>query len=104
MRCKSICFVKIFREIKLCRPIFFDHFVVRVMPSTEMSLGIITSKKNGNAVVRNRIKRRIRHAFMCATYQNSKVKTQRVLIITKKSTLTANFSTIVKNLMYAISK
>lgn len=65
-------------------------------------LGITVSKKNGNAVQRNRIKRRIKEAIRLDIAQELKPERDYV-IIAKKSLLKKSFSDLLHELRFAIN-
>ena len=57
---KNVDFQKLFKKGK---KVFSPYITLLYFPSHELSMGIAVSKKHGNAVKRNRIKRLLRAAF-----------------------------------------
>ena len=57
---KNTDFQKLFRKGK---KVFSPYITLLYFPSAKLSMGIAVSKKHGNAVKRNRIKRLLRAAF-----------------------------------------
>lgn len=74
------------------------HFVILVHPSplTHPRIGVTVSKKVGNAVVRNRVRRRVREVFR----QNKSwfPAGQDIVIIAKKRAAEATYDEILKDL------
>lgn len=65
-----------------------DFLMVRALPKNDVGLhfGLIVKKKMGNAVVRNLIKRRLRHAFLLLSTKHAELthKALSYLVIIKK--------------------
>jgi ribonuclease P protein component len=68
-----------------------------------LQLGLIVSKKNGNAVKRNRIKRRLRAAVK-ALKSNSYPMPKELVILAKKEILDRDFKTLTNDLIYTLKK
>lgn len=66
-------------------------------------LGLTVSKKNGGAVVRNKIKRRLREAIRLSSGQHLKANCDYV-IIAKPAIIKNNFQDLIHELNYALSK
>lgn len=84
---------------KLGRP---GHLVVLVMsPKAGLSrIGITTSRKVGNAVVRNRIKRRVRDYFR--RHQHEISPPQDVVVIARESAARVPYASLARDLSHAL--
>ncbi len=71
--------------------------------SPDARIGFTVTKKNGNAVVRNRIKRRLRAAIGISLPLHGRTGHDYVLIA-KRAALNARFETIVKELNFALNR
>lgn len=65
------------------------YSLIFTAPDKELKLGVITSKKLGNAVIRNRIKRRIKEAF--SILDKEKPIQYKIVVIPRKITLCIGF-------------
>jgi ribonuclease P protein component len=75
----------------------------RPVDSTETSIGFTATKKLGNAVIRNRCKRRLR--AMCDMALNGfETKGIQLVIIARGETLTRDFTQLTKDLQWALRK
>jgi ribonuclease P protein component len=79
------------------------HHINELTPNREVRLGLVVSKKNGIAPVRNRIKRRLRSAFSIvrASYQ---IKLADIVLIARKPAYDIDFSELVGDLTYCLKK
>lgn len=83
-------------------------FILQTLPDTELppdtaGVGYTATKKLGGAVVRNRIKRRLREAFRqvapkCARAQHNYV------FIARHKALSCDFAELVRDMEFAISR
>jgi len=82
--------------IVFCSPLQDDS-------ATSVRLGLVVSKKNGIAVVRNRIKRRLRAAF---SYLVSKydIKNTDIVIIARKPSYDVKFEDLLRDFSYCLKK
>lgn len=88
------------RIIKAEKPFKFKGFMVYVEKSEKVyKFGISVSKKLGNAVIRNKIKRQIREIIS----KNSYEKKFNCIIIVRKSFLETNFKQNSDDLNYILS-
>jgi ribonuclease P protein component len=87
----SKSFGKILKEGEV---VFGRYLVFRHIKSEEeiLKIGIITSKKLGNAVIRNKIRRRIRASFISlSSHQENFPKNTEIVILPKKNIAEADF-------------
>ena len=81
-------------------------FLLQAIQNDSMSVtrvGYTVSKQNGNAVNRNRIKRRLRSVSNLVFEKHGK-KNWNYVIIGKKNTLIVDFQSLIKELTSAIKK
>lgn len=90
------------RIIKNNRPIKSNLFVIYLEKNTNdiYKFGISASKKVGNAVTRNRLKRQIKSILDKNTYKNN----FNCIIIIKKDIIDKNFDEMTKDLNILIDK
>lgn len=69
----------------------------------DVRLGLTVTKKLGNAVVRNRIKRRLREAFR-QTAPGSATLGHDYVLIARKNALLCEFSTLIGDLQFALPR
>lgn len=72
-------------------------------PEQTMGIGYTVTKKLGNAVVRNRIKRRLREAVRASAPKSAKPQHDYVLIARHKA-LTCNFAELTREMEFAFSR
>jgi ribonuclease P protein component len=65
--------------------------------------GLIVSKKNGPAVARNRIKRRLRSALR-AVFLEKALNNIDIVIIARKAALEIKFSKLIEEILYCLRK
>jgi ribonuclease P protein component len=82
--------------------VVFCH-INELAPNQETRLGLIVSKKNGIAPVRNRIKRRLRSAFS-RVKANYKLKLADIVLIARKPAYDIDFSELIGDLTYCLKK
>ncbi len=85
----------------VCRP--FILFVLEDINKTTCSYGLIVSSKVGGAVIRNRIKRRLRH-LVCSVFSETDMKGKIVCILAKKQSYYLKFSILEKELSNGLHK
>ena len=76
---------------------------LEALPSVRFRLGLTASKRVGNAVVRNKAKRRLR-AVMHAIEKTGKLAAFDVVLIAKPVTATCNYQDIVRDVEQALTK
>ena len=80
-----------YKKVLTCgKKIVFRDLVVFVLSSHNPRVGIIASKKVGNAVARNKAKRMIREAYR----QNTELNEWELVVIARKSLLSCDFSDV----------
>lgn len=89
------------------KKLFSKYFVIFYKKSENYKIGIVASKKVGNAVIRNKVKRKIREILRI---NNDKIKYKNydIVIISKKSLgkniNKINFIDIKNDLLYILAK
>lgn len=73
------------------------------VPESSVRVGFTASKRVGNAVVRNRAKRRLREAFEVVSAKLS-LKDCWVVLIAKTATATAPYEDVLRDLTYALAR
>ena len=78
-------------------------FVIFIAKTEEAGclVGYSVSKKVGNAVVRNKVKRRFKEAFKRAVSQ-TKIEGDNFIIIARKTAIERDFETLIKDFCFAI--
>ena len=71
---------------------------LRAAPNASLRLGVVASKKVGNAVERARAKRRLRDAFRRHRAQFT-ASTDDVVLVARRSVLTADWSLLIAELL-----
>ncbi|NLB89855.1 MAG: ribonuclease P protein component [Clostridiales bacterium] len=77
------------------------HLVLIYLPNKQLKIGFSVSKKVGNAVVRNKIKRRLREGIRPVL---PILKSGHYVIIARVSSSSASFQQLEKDLMYLLKK
>ncbi len=96
---------KIFKEIKKSKPYHSDSFSIRCTKNNLdlIRIGIIASKKIGNAVFRNKCKRRIKSSLDVIS-KNNNMSNYDFVIVAKKELHSCLFKSLHSNLQNAIRK
>lgn len=94
---------KTFGELRNYKSIDHTLFYMKTLTSAELTFGIIASKRIGNAVIRNFVKRRLRHAFMLVVKErHDEISARTVLFIAKKPILDCVFEDLVQAVTKAL--
>ena len=83
----------------------FDYFLATYVTKTKRPgnrLGITVSSKIGNAVVRNRVRRRIKESYLLL--ENDLKSGYDIVIVARRSAATADFRRILKSLTILLKK
>lgn len=96
--CCTIKSKKTFAAMRMHKSSDCDLFYIKHAPSDKMMFGIIASKRIGNAVMRNYVKRRIRHAFRQSVIDLNLNVATIFLFICKKSMITCKFEDLYNTL------
>ncbi len=78
------------------------YSLIFAIPDLELKLGIITSKKLGNAVIRNRIRRRIKEAF--SILDKEKPIEHKIVVLPRKITVNIGFENLKKDIEEMLKK
>lgn len=78
-------------EVYHCR-----HFVIFFKENSKRKLGVVASKKVGNAVKRNRAKRLLRELFRKNQY---KIKKGHIVLVAKKSIINSKWNILEKDFL-----
>jgi len=86
---------------------FSDSFIIQILKKEDRleqnsRLGLIVSKKVGNAVIRNLIKRRFRQVFRSSFPHE--IKGYDVVLIARKSTLERDFEQIQADMRWSLKR
>ena len=87
---KSSEFSQVRNKGKYFKSLYFNGYILQDKDEESFVLGLIASKKLGNAVERNRARRRVREAIRTCSLINSLHKVKFVLIL-KKTVLKVPF-------------
>ncbi len=82
--------------IKEVLPYFVVYYVKGYTESTRF--GLTVTKKLGNAVIRNRIKRRLRAVVMAAFSNEVSPKNLDIVIVARKYSISADFERMIKSI------
>ena len=74
----------------------YKHIIIYYQKSQTTKLGVITKKKIGNAVIRNKWKRRIKSIYK---EMSQNIKNHDIIIITKTNINNTTFSTVKKTVL-----
>ncbi len=96
---------KSFREIKKSKPYFTPMFSMRCVQNTfgNVRVGIITNKKVGNAVIRNKCKRRIKNA-LDSIFNVILLNNKDIVIVARKELLDHTFQSLHSYLKGALQR
>jgi len=89
---------KIFAISRYSPPLDVGFCIFKKVPNNPFSFGIVVTKKIGCAVVRNRIKRRIKNALREAMYQIKQTQEIAIVAIARKESIKSDFSKMVSSI------
>jgi ribonuclease P protein component len=89
--------------VKVVCGAFVLHSSVQTTAGNGSKLGLVVSKKVGNAVVRNRVKRQVREFFRHWT-ENPVLKSQDIVVIARPSASKKSNDELVENMRYCFGK
>ena len=114
MKLASLKGDRAFQRLRKGRPGHAQYLSTRWLPSNEgvVQVGIVVNKKVGKAVVRNRVRRRIKEALRHLLAEHSlhdkalhaKVPSFRLVIIARPEAATASYSELKRALKKALGK
>lgn len=94
---------KVFSASKYAPSLDLGFCLFKRLPHPFFCFGIVVTKKIGSAVVRNRIKRRIKGALREAIYDVGQPKELAIVAIARKDSIVSNFSKMVSSIKSVIS-
>lgn len=100
-----------FQAVRSGKRFVTDNFILQAKkpdPSiNEVRVGYTITKKVGNAVVRNRIRRRLKHAVAQSIFQTAPDKVARLndlVLVAKRGVLTTSYATLLEELTKGIDR
>ncbi|QEK38654.1 ribonuclease P protein component [Candidatus Cytomitobacter primus] len=96
----------IFQKAKKEKPFFSKFFSIRSIDNNEdkIRIGIIANKKLGNAVVRNKCKRRIKNAIDRILCEHHSVIAKDIVIVLKREVFDCCFIDLLSSLQLSLNK
>lgn len=94
----------VFRELKKVKPFFTRSFSVRCIGGSGLKIGIIANKKLGNAVFRNKCKRRMKNAIDLFLASSTDRIDKSIVVVLRKEVFDINFADLLHDTMYVFGK
>jgi ribonuclease P protein component len=91
------------KTAKVGSKFFAKSYILQVMPAEKFRYGITASKKIGNAVIRNKAKRRIR-AIIALLFKENLFKSANYVIIAKKYSIEVSFTEAENDLRQLVNR